>query len=357
MITVARESRGLTQSQLSSIVPKLNQGNLSKFEKGLLEISDEALEGISIALDYPKSFFYTEPKPFFVSDIYYRKLTTSSVKKMAYLEANQEIISIAIDNLLDSVDVPEFAIPGFDIEDGYTPKDIAVKARLLFGISSGSIEDLCACLEHKGIFIVELDVDIQSFDGMSRTTSSGAIVIFINGKMPADRKRFTISHELGHIIMHIPFLDRDPKRNIENEAHRFASEFLIPSREFKKDLLGIKLRYSSLPELKKYWGVSKAALIYKAKDEKLITEDSYKSFMVILSKNGERRAERDEIQFIKPTLLSKVIDLHYNELGYTDEDIVNAIHINIKSLPLLINRPVSIFGEYKQKIHKLPLKH
>lgn len=56
-ITLARESRGMTQSGLSKEVKGLTQGNLSRIEKGLLSISDSLLAEISKVLDYPLCFF------------------------------------------------------------------------------------------------------------------------------------------------------------------------------------------------------------------------------------------------------------------------------------------------------------
>ena len=56
-LTLAREYRGLTQTELSKAVQGLSQSNLSKFEKGLGGLSDEILEKIFNVLDFPKEFF------------------------------------------------------------------------------------------------------------------------------------------------------------------------------------------------------------------------------------------------------------------------------------------------------------
>ena len=48
-ITLARESRGMTQSGLSKEVKGLTQGNLSRIEKGLLSIACGNLKGTGLS--------------------------------------------------------------------------------------------------------------------------------------------------------------------------------------------------------------------------------------------------------------------------------------------------------------------
>ena len=58
-------------------------------------------------------------------------------------------------------------------------------------------------------------------------------VIFYNQNCTVDRQRFTVAHELGHIVMHTEGLyNREPSPNdnpIEHEANVFASRLLAPA--------------------------------------------------------------------------------------------------------------------------------
>lgn len=70
--------------------------------------------------------------------------------------------------------------------------------------------------------------------------------------MPNDRKRFTLAHELGHIVMHLRSEDFDkPEEEKEKEANLFAAEFLLPKIPCREDLHA--LRYKDLA-LKKCTG-------------------------------------------------------------------------------------------------------
>ena len=77
-IVVARESRGLTQSELTKAIKGLSQGNLSRMEKGLLPISEEILNAISKKLDYPLSFFSKATIRIPLGTFHYRCLLSTS---------------------------------------------------------------------------------------------------------------------------------------------------------------------------------------------------------------------------------------------------------------------------------------
>ena len=55
-IKIARESRGLSQSDLSKLIG-VTQATLSRFEKGVLDVTPDAVKKIGVALNYPESFF------------------------------------------------------------------------------------------------------------------------------------------------------------------------------------------------------------------------------------------------------------------------------------------------------------
>lgn len=87
----------------------------------------------------------------------------------------------------------------------------------------------------------QMGIRVQSFtpidgnDGYS-TIIDGEPRIFVSDRCSAERKRFTIAHELGHILLgHVGLRglvnrEPDPKDNpIEQEANVFASRLLAPA--------------------------------------------------------------------------------------------------------------------------------
>lgn len=79
------------------------------------------------------------------------------------------------------------------------------------------------------------------------------------------RKRFTIAHEIGHLLLNTScdksFLAFDFTKNpIETEANQFAAELLIPLSSIKRDL---KTKNAKIPELAWKYIVSQEAMGWK----------------------------------------------------------------------------------------------
>ena len=77
-------------------------------------------------------------------------------------------------------------------------------------------------------------------DAFSQICSDGHAYAIVNSDHGTGvRYRFDLAHELGHMMLHrnaLPGVFSNSNRNnlIEEQAHRFASEFLMPSRSFAK---------------------------------------------------------------------------------------------------------------------------
>lgn len=330
-ILLARESRGITQKQLAEEIEGLNQGNLSKIEKGLMTIQKDTLAKVSESLDFPTSFFYKETQNRYVNSFFYRKRVTISSKEITKLEARFDITRIAIDELLNSVDIPEFSIPSIPLSNTMTPKDAANRIRVFFGLQRGPINNLINRLEKNGVIIFMLNDVPEKFFGVSMFTNKMQPIMFINEDLSNDCKRFTIGHELGHLVLHLRNLDYlENDSDLDKEANEFSSEFNMPSDDCRGDLL--RLKYSDLPSIKAYWKLSKAAICYRAKSMNFLTESQYKYFMMQLSSSNQRKKEREVVDLDNPTLLNKIIDIHLNDLNYSKEELAELTGLSTNDL-------------------------
>lgn len=61
--------------------------------------------------------------------------------------------------------------------------------------------------------------------GFAEYTTSGEYVIFYDSSQPITTQRFTIAHEIGHILLHH---FNYPNENREQEANMFAARLLMP---------------------------------------------------------------------------------------------------------------------------------
>ena len=142
---------------------------------------------------------------------------------------------------------------------------------------------------------------------LSPITSATRPIIVLNPvKDDYYRQRFDAAHELGHLIMHH---DAEPGGKVaEEQANRFASEFLMPAEEIAP-FLPISTAgkaWATLAELKEYWGVSLAALLYRARALGVMSDVSYRNAVIRMSQNGWRRAEPGRISSLEmPSILPR----------------------------------------------------
>jgi hypothetical protein len=110
----------------------------------------------------------------------------------------------------------------------------------------------------------------------------------------ADRKRFTLAHELGHLVM-----ETDPivsAREEERLANRFAAAFLVP-RDAAVRELGPKRTHLSFIELrllKEKHGLSMQAWLCRARDLGIVKEGHFNTLYASLGAYGWRRQEPGE---------------------------------------------------------------
>ena len=338
-LVFAREYRGYSQSELSSKIRGLSQPNLSKFEKGIGVLSDEVLINIFQFLDFPISFF---EKEFFnkSESAHYRKKASITKGERVSLENNNRLIGYLVDQMGESLEFPAFRFRLIDLEDGYSPESIAQHTRKLLGLQEHPVKDINTLIEANGIVVVEFDTNISFFDGVSFTTDNGYKVIVVNKHMSNDRKRFTLAHELGHIIMHSSedFLFAE-HRNKEDEANSFASEFLMPANVIRNSLRNLKPSY--LLDLKRFWLTSMASIIRRAKDIDCISNDKYQYFNVEFSRKGYRKEEPLNVYIDSPKLFFDGYKIHKEELEYTDQELAFAFCLPIDVIKRFFIAPES----------------
>ena len=328
-LTFAREYRGYSQTDLSSKIEGLSQPNLSKYEKGLSTLSDELLFKIVSFLDFPFEFLSKN-----ISNksetAHYRKRTTITKKDKVDLEQSYKLIGYIIDEMSDSLMWPDCTFKTLDIEDGYSPNYIAKYTRKFLGLKPNEpVREICNYLEVNGIIVVELDA-IDKFDGVSFVTDKGYPVIVLNKNFSNDRKRFTIAHELGHLLMHSidnPAIPSNRENNLENEANIFASEFLMPEEAIRESLYSLRLSY--LAELKRYWLTSMSSIIRRAKDLDCISKDTYTYLNIEFSRKGLKKNEGIDVFIDTPELFRKGYLMHKNELAYSDFELSSGFSIPV----------------------------
>lgn len=326
MVLLARESRAFTQQDLAKQIG-VSQGTLSKIEAGQLSPTADQLASLADCLNYPARFFLQECSAMELPPSFYRKRVSASAKAIRQIRARINILRLQILTLLQSVDIPEWGVPSVSLEEyGGGPEDVAVGMRGFWSLPRGPVANLTRILENAGVVVARCDFGPHKLDAISMYGRGGTSppMIFVNQSIPGDRLRFSLTHELGHIVMHHNLLF--PGAEIEDEANRFAAEFLMPAADIRPHLATPTIE--RLANLKQHWRVSIASLLTRASDLRQATPARARQLWIELARAGYKTKEPLPLSIEEPTLVQEIVQTHKARLGYTEADMANLVSLN-----------------------------
>ncbi len=285
----ARMLNGMSLQDLANkLTTKISRQALHKYERGEVIPDSEMLIHLCEALNVRPDYFFRDTKVE-LSVPEFRKLKRLPVKEQhrimehtkdvlaRYLEL-EEIIGIEtkFTNPLEDWDV----ISSFeDIEKA------SIKVRKAWKLGSDPIYNTLELLEDNHIKVVTINSE-DSFDGMQTWVNNNVPVIAINiaRLKSTDRIRFTVLHELGHLLLPLSGVAEAQK---ERFCHQFAAAMLIPRETAEKELgkHRKKLFVQELGALKQQYGISIQALVYRARDLGIISDTYVKQFMYLMVHN------------------------------------------------------------------------
>ncbi|MEY2828674.1 MAG: hypothetical protein RIQ33_532 [Bacteroidota bacterium] len=296
MIALAREARGLYQHELAQYID-VSSATLSKIETGELGVSQELITIIAQVLKFPLDFFYQSGETV-EPNLSYRKRDKVAQKLLSPIEAWVNIYRLNIQQLFKACSFEPAKIPHLDISVYGSPQAVANKLRSLWKVERGAIDNMVELLESHHIPVVSFHFNTERVDGRSILTETMQPIIFINRMSLGDRQRFTLAYELGHLVMHL-FAAPDFERDVRHEANLFAAEFLMPEKDIKSDLKQSKLTLTRLAELKRKWKVSMQAVLYRADDLGIITDNQKRYTLEQFNAMKIRKREPQELDVPK----------------------------------------------------------
>jgi Zn-dependent peptidase ImmA (M78 family)/DNA-binding XRE family transcriptional regulator len=291
----ARKMSGLSMAGLADKAGQaVTKQAISKYEKGLMNPGGDALVAISRALGVKSDYFF-RPQKVGLSELEFRKKSRLGRKEeerikyrtLDFLERYMEI-----EDILGDSAVFKNPLSNPNIGNSEEAEKAALEVRRKWKLGEAPISNLMELLEDKGIRIYEIETD-DNFNGIS-AWAEGIPVIAVRHQDDLLRKRFTISHELGHILMNID--ENRDKRSREKLCHIFAGAFLLPESAIKSELgeNRSKIALWELKKIKGIYGISIQAVMARAKQLEIISEHTYRNFCIKVNSQGWKVKEPGE---------------------------------------------------------------
>jgi len=160
-------------------------------------------------------------------------------------------------------------------------ENAANKTRQLWNLGTAPIDNPVELIENLGIFIQSADLganDLYALTGKRVDTNQYGMIINTNDTVTIERQRFSIIHELAHIIAHRDEFCTDctetgrgrSKNPKEIYADAFAGAFLVPANELQRLIQIVKDKSMTdsgtlILQLKRYFGVSYLTVLLRLK--------------------------------------------------------------------------------------------
>lgn len=311
MLALARDSRGWTQSELAEQMSRVDggritQGYVSRAEAGRIPVRADRVLLFAAALRFTPQMLCrsADTAGVGISLIHHRRRASLGAPALRRIHATLALTRLQVEAVTQAAALRRpHRFRHVEVNDFDTPADAAETVREEWNVAAGPIDDLVALLEDVGALVVVRDLGTTELDAVSQWPHGRAPLVLLNSTAPGDRSRFSLAHELGHLIMHH---EPGEGRAQEAQADRFAAEFLMPHEVILSELKpGIDV--GRLMDLKARWGVSMAALIRRAVDLGVISEWQYRTLMVELSALGYRTNEPVDIRRETPRHIAQAV--------------------------------------------------
>lgn len=315
-VVQARHARGLKQGVLAQLVGRSGAW-VSKIERSERQaIARDMRLALEDALDWPRDGLLLAPAPCPTDEqLHYRKQARALKRdkdRLTVLGGQLVRLVLTVEThctLAAPVDEPRLV--------GDPERDAEAIRRQLGLRVDAPLANVVRVIEKFGGFVGAFRGD-YGVDGFS-WREDGRAYAMISVDTPASRQRWSLAHELGHLVYrHVGSGDR-----LEEEAHAFAGALLLPRAAMRAEFPSHRrnIDWARLRMLKRRWGVSLAALLRRARNLGLIDHALYSRSFKRMSQLGWRTREPDEFDVELPSLVPRALEAIANANRWSAEDV------------------------------------
>jgi Zn-dependent peptidase ImmA (M78 family)/transcriptional regulator with XRE-family HTH domain len=303
-LKIARAASGLSLRELEAAIGnRVTAQAIGKYERNEDMPSSGVLSALADALNVSEDYLLASEE-MILEGVEFRKKQIASKREEAFVQGQTLHLLeryLTIEQLLGlpSVEWDRPREAPYPVKKVPDAENAARATRVHWGLGVDPIPNLSELLEERGIKVLSSDLaDIDGLTAKVRRKSGAPIpVIVVKKSAWSERKRFTLAHELGHMLMECA-----EGVKAEDAANRFASAFLMPVealwREIGKHRTSISL--GELLALKQLFGASIQAITYRCHDLGIISDSTYRRLFQIFNENGWRKPPYQEPGEINP---------------------------------------------------------
>lgn len=367
-LTDIRLLHGYSRNELATLV-NVSEQSIWQYENNYNGPKLEVVNKFKELFNVKTKYFYEEKScktDFDPSLLAYRSKEINSVVKTRYEATHLEFIEGFINLLEGYIAYPEnrlLIIRDYCIRFiGETSehmdrteviRHIAEYARKELGLSDDN-KKLLFVLEKNGVFVLEkhLNKDIDAYSTWSKNDKP--FIILGSAKKSSVRRNFNLAHELGHLLLHYKMelseLTKSEYKKVEAEAHDFASYFLMPEKDFTKDIQQIKRlsNPNAYIDLKEKWSVSITAMAHYARKLGYLTYEQHRYFYASLNRYNYSYIEPldDKIKVIRPGKVKSSLEFLFDNKIITLEDLITSTNYNEKLIAKILGLNESLLSSY-----------
>ena len=346
----AREARCITARKgLADMLGRV-PSTISRWEEGAASPEPAALSELARVLRVREEFFTTPGPDLSTAPVFYRS-TSATLKRDRAMQRARLAWLVEIAEIVDHyAHLPEVDLPEAISAEDYASlrdedlEDIAAELRRRWNLGDGPVLDMVEQLQRVGFVIGSQEMATDRLDGLFvwSDTINRPVILLATDKASYARRQFDAAHEMAHAVLHralSPEIVRRDHNRIEQQAHRLASAFLLPSTSYPLEVRAPTI--AQLEQLKRRWRVSIKAQIVRLAGLQVLDDWMKTRLFKIYSAKGYARGEpgddlwplqeprlfREALQVIVDDGVRTRDDLRHVDFLFSEEDVAELAHL------------------------------
>jgi Zn-dependent peptidase ImmA (M78 family)/transcriptional regulator with XRE-family HTH domain len=310
-LRIARQAAGMSTRKVAEVLsPRypVSHATIANYERGVTRPSLELLSALATLYERPVNWFLDRGVT--IENIRYRNLPSKVRVRDRHLFEGEVLRWVtAYVTLEQHLGKPLSAECKYTLETiPSAPADLARTVREELGVGYDQpIQSVVGVLHDFGVRVLEQPTGLR-IDGLAARFGTEHIVV-LNPSMSNDRCRLNAAHELGHVLF--GDCDTEPsaayRKKEEDKAFAFASHLLMPTAALNEAFAGQSM--VRLVKAKEKYGISLAAMVYRAEQQKVVSKKVAKNLWFEFAKRGWRSQEPGAVRPDRATRFEEIVDI------------------------------------------------